>query len=215
MNYINPNYPLNQTHKDGLDYLAKHLKPKSLITDLVDQTVNFYLTIDKSINFEQSIKCKELICLVINRITLKGVNNSISNLSYLQNKFLSELLKFPFSNYQLTKNAIEDIEYRILISELSDKEKEILTVITAVAKSSNEYWDFQIKNYSSSPWKDFIDANSLQVMLPRWLKADLIGAGVGAAVGTALGGPGVGTATGAAIGGIAASGVELMFNWGM
>lgn len=211
---INPYYSYYEAHWNGLDFLGKELTTDSTITDLIDKTVEYYLSLDQAKCFVTVDSYKRICAYVLNQQTKCGVSNCLTNLSYLQKRFYNEFLTVCCINIEVITEFLVDLEKRILISELSEKEREILLIITSVGKSSSDYWNYQIKNFDLSPWKKFIsNVEKMKLKLPSWLVADAAGAAAGSLAGAGMGlgvGSIPGAVVGAVIGGVSASAVEAI-----
>ncbi|MFH2142891.1 MAG: glycine zipper family protein [Bacteroidota bacterium] len=212
---INPYYSLYEAHWNGLDYVGKKLTKKSTLIDLINKTVEYYLTIDSANCFIVEDNYRKICALVINQQTKTGILDVPDSLTYLQKQFYKEFLSVLNMENELIKQFLVDFEKRILLSELTEREQKYLLIITSVGRSSLDYWNYQLENFSSSPWNIFLDEKLFKFKIPSWLVADATGAAIGALSGAGMGlggdnGSWAGAAIGALIGGVSASGAELI-----
>lgn len=210
MKPINPYYSLGNSHNECLDYLSKKLSPSSTSQDIIDEVVNFYISLyPKENSLNKVLVLKRNVAEVLN-FTKSYPDEIPFKANYLQKKFYTEFLSIDKMQPELVVNYLRDFENRIIYSELTWKEQYFLLICSAVGTSSAKYWLYQYNNYDKSPWKNYCDYNSFLLKLPRWLKCDAIGAGIGAIYGSTVVGPG--TAVGAVIGGAAASFASLVYD---
>lgn len=213
----NPYNVIGELHNAGLNSIVQNLSNTPSIDEVVDLTSRFVA--DATINAATQLQIAQIkifVSQVLNNQQFQQDNYlEETKISSEQVRILNEIINIPpsISNSDI-KIYLEDIEFRILTSNITREEKSYPLLVTAVSKYSNLYWNEQVNN-PESPWQPFFPSNP-SVHLKQWLKADAQGAfegGLAAGLYTWWTGGGILVAAGAGAlaGGIASSLGSVIF----
>lgn len=207
----NPFREIGVLHNEGLDFVIKGLKPREVtIEKILKLTGEYLLKIeDSSKKSDLAANC-QAVASTINQINQVSFEEILRETKVTREAlcFINEIDNISGDfDFPTTLKIIENIEVNILLSEMTEKEKQIPLLFSAVAKSSVQYWIEQI-NDKKSAWIPFLGDDLERVRWP-W-KKDGLGALAGGAAGAITGGV-TGGLLGALGGALGASIAEVLF----
>lgn len=174
----NPYNQIGTLHNQGLDYIIENLSNSPTTDELANLSAKF-------------------ICIYGEKIDTPSVFDTAkyySAASYAMNSYLcADVKRKPqsFNNVQLNyynkisetilnseRNVIKDnlvsLENEVIKSQISWAEQQPILIAIAVGKASADYWNYQIDNLSTSPWKDYIEQyETPSTEVPKWVDTDV------------------------------------------
>lgn len=189
----NPYREVGLLHNEGLGYLIENLNPNVPVNieKIIELTGQYLLKITNSTSKSELACYFEFVATTINKLNLIPFYEFLREAKVTKEGicFINEIQNIsPDFDLPTTLKVLTNIESNILISEMTENEKQFPLICVAAAKSSVEYWITQI-NDPNSLWIPFV-GDPIEFKWP-W-KSDANGAiagAIGGAIGGVLGGP--------------------------